>query len=154
MPDSDEDVSSFMTLQYCFHCSGVITIGTEFSGIRRRVAAISAIRSLVALSVVVGASYVPSSTTLAALVFAWYPKSSNSSPLQMGASPASVYCFLCTSEKIVFSTVSCVVCSIMIPPFPSTWIDVALLVLFFPVTKFNFRQKFCWCSRCMMELIF
>jgi len=75
MPDSDEDVSSFMTIQYCFHCSGVITIGTEFSGIRRRMAAISVNRSLVALSDVVGASYVPSSTAHDDLVFAWYPRS-------------------------------------------------------------------------------
>ncbi len=75
MPDSDEDVSSFITLQYCFHCSEVMTIGTEFSGIRRRMAAISANKSLVALSDVVCASYVPSSTALDAVVFVRYPKS-------------------------------------------------------------------------------
>jgi hypothetical protein len=51
----------------------------------------------------------------------------------MGALLAIVYRLLWISENIVRSTDSRVVCSVMSPLSPSTWIDVALLVLFFPV---------------------
>jgi hypothetical protein len=67
-----------------------MTIGTEFAGIRRRIAAISANKSLIASSEVGGATHVMSNTTLDAGVFAQYPKSWNRSLLQIGASPARV----------------------------------------------------------------
>jgi hypothetical protein len=44
----------------------------------------------VAVSVSVGATYVPSNTAFDAAVLTVYPKSSNSAPLHMGASPARV----------------------------------------------------------------
>ena len=144
-----------ITFQYCFHCSGVMIIVTEFSRTWQQMAAISANSSLVAASDVVGATLVPSRTALDAGAFAQYPKSWNSSPLQMGASPASVcHYFSWISKKIVLSTESRVVCSTIDPHSPSTCSKVALRVRSFPVTKFCFRQKLRCCSRCMMELIF
>ena len=63
---------------------------TAFAGINLRIAVISANSSIVAVSVSVGATYVPSSTAFDAGILAVYPKSSNSVPLHMGASPARV----------------------------------------------------------------
>jgi hypothetical protein len=71
--------------------------------------------SKVAASEFGGETYVPSDTAREAGVVTIQPKSSNSYPLQIGASPASIYLFLCISEKIVCSTVSCVVRSMIDP---------------------------------------
>jgi hypothetical protein len=90
MPDSDDEVSSFTICQNCCHCVGVITVETVFSGINLQIAAISANSSFVAVSVSVGAAYVPSNTAIDAGVLAVYPKSLSNVPLHMGASPARV----------------------------------------------------------------
>ena len=86
---------------------------TAFAGINLRIAVISANSSIVAVSVSVGATYVPSNTAFNAGVLAVYLNSSNSVPLQMGASPAKVKRFLCTSRKMDCSTVSCVLRSLI-----------------------------------------
>jgi hypothetical protein len=74
--------------------------------------------------------------------------------LQMGASPARVYCFSWILEMIILLTVSWVVCSTIDPHLPLICSKVAFRIRFFPVTKFSFRQKLRFCSHCMMELIF
>ncbi len=97
-------------------------------------AAISAKSSFVALSESVGATYVPLRTAPDAGVLAVYLKSWKRVWLHIGASPARVYHFSCTSLKINCSMVSWVFHSIIALPLSSTCIVVALHVLFFPVT--------------------
>ncbi len=108
---------------------------TKLLGIIHLIAAISANSSRVAVLVSCGAMYVLSSTALKAGVFAMCPKSLNNTPLQIGASPAIVYLLSCTSESILSTTVSLVVCSSIAPLWSSTTCtEVALWVCFFPVT--------------------
>jgi hypothetical protein len=70
MSNLDDEISSLITVQCCFHCSGVMMMETDSTGTNRRMAAISANSSLVAVLEFGGALYVPSNTALEAGVFA------------------------------------------------------------------------------------
>jgi hypothetical protein len=120
MPDLDDEFFLFTNFECFFHYSGVMTMKTKFAGTKRQMAAILANSSFVAVSESIGALYVPSSTAFYAGVFDVYLKCSKNSPLQMGASSARVYCFSCTLEKMVYSTLSWVVGSIIALSWPLT----------------------------------
>jgi hypothetical protein len=76
--------------KYRFHCTGVITGLTESFGILFLYGGNFVKQLLCAVSEYNGGRYIPSRAAFDVGVFATYPKSSNSLPLQMGASLARV----------------------------------------------------------------